>query len=142
MNASQYSRFPVRPPAQPSPRKRATRRSPSKSPRTTLSNPPVELAVETSVKLAVNVLLCGVAVSALTQLLPYLFSGRERLQVLETELARTETRVERLRDKFGVYFDPQQTKTIMQEESNLTDPAQLRVVWIESPEEEPSELDE
>ncbi|MBE9040429.1 hypothetical protein IQ235_06455 [Oscillatoriales cyanobacterium LEGE 11467] len=91
--------------------------------------------------MVVNVLMCGIAVSALIQLLPYLFSGRERLQVLETELARTETRVERLRDRFGVYFDPQQTKTIMQEESNLTDPAQLRIIWVETPTQERTSTD-
>ncbi|MDY6940897.1 MAG: hypothetical protein SWY16_24975 [Cyanobacteriota bacterium] len=136
MNATQFSRFPVQPPDPPSSEKRQTRRSSKVADRTNIKTktPRIEIALETTLKLVVNLLLCGIAGSALIQLLPYLVSGREQLQDLETELARTETRVDQLRDKFGMYFDPQQTKTIMQEESNLTDPAQLRIIWVE-PEE-------
>lgn len=89
-------------------------------------------AIETTLKLSINLAMAGIAISALTQLVPYYLSGRDKLAQLETEVERTEVRVRDLRTQFSYYFDPQQAKTIMQQESNLTDPSQKRIVFVEA----------
>jgi cell division protein FtsB len=87
--------------------------------------------VETTLKLAVNVTLSVAAVSTLTRILPYQLSQQEKLQEIRAEVNVTEGRVNRLRDEFSHHFDPQQTKSIMQEQSNRVDPKQLQVVWTD-----------
>lgn len=91
-----------------------------------------QIAIETSLKLSVNLALAGIAISALTHLIPYYLLGREKLSQLETEVEQTQSRVQQLRTQFSYYFDPQQVKTIMQQESNLVDPTQKRIVFVES----------
>lgn len=88
------------------------------------------LGIETTVKLGINLAIAGISISALTQLVPYYLSGREKLGQLEAEVERTENHVRELRTQFSYYFDPQQAKSIMQQESNLTDPTQKRVVFV------------
>ena len=95
------------------------------------TNVPVGLVVETTLKLAVNVTLSVAAVSTLTRILPYQLSQQEKLQEIRAEVNVTEGRVNRLRDEFSHHFDPQQTKSIMQEQSNRVDPKQLQVVWTD-----------
>jgi hypothetical protein len=90
------------------------------------------IALEAAVKLVVNVAVSGLAATALIHLLPYHQSGETKLQKLETEVQATEIRVNRLRETFSRSFDPKQTKNIMQEESNLTDPTHMRVIFKES----------
>ena len=85
--------------------------------------------METVFKLSINVVLSAAAVSTLTRILPYQLSQQEKLQEIRAEVNVTEGRVNRLRDDFGRHFDPQQTRTIMQEQSNRVDPKQLQVVW-------------
>jgi hypothetical protein len=92
------------------------------------------IAIETTLKLSINLALSGIAISALTQLVPYYLSGRDKLAQLEAEVEQTEVRVRQLRTQFSYYFDPQQAKTIMQQESNLTDPTQKRIVFVETQE--------
>jgi len=92
---------------------------------------PVGLVVETTLKLAVNVTLSVAAFSTLTRILPYQLSQQEKLQEIRAEVNVTEGRVNRLRDDFSHHFDPQQTKSIMQEQSNRVDPKQLQVVWTD-----------
>lgn len=91
-----------------------------------------QIAIETSLKLSVNLAIAGIAISALTHLIPYYLLGREKLSQLETEVEQTQSRVQQLRTQFSYYFDPQQVKTIMQQESNLVDPTQKRIVFVES----------
>ncbi|RMG11169.1 MAG: hypothetical protein D6728_09325 [Cyanobacteria bacterium J055] len=88
------------------------------------------LGIETTVKLGINLAVAGISISALTQLIPYYLSGREKLGQLEAEVERTENHVREKRTQFSYYFDPQQAKSIMQQESNLTDPTQKRVVFV------------
>lgn len=90
---------------------------------------PVGLVVETTFKLAVNVTLSVAAASTLMRILPYQLSQQGKLQEIRAEVNVTEGRVNRLRDDFSRHFDPQQTKKIMQEQSNRVDPKQLQVVW-------------
>jgi hypothetical protein len=95
---------------------------------------PAGLVVEATFKLAVNITLSVAAISTLTRILPYQLSQQEKLQEIRAEVNVTEGRVNRLRDDFSRHFDPQQTKAIMQEQSNRVDPKQLQVVWTDGAE--------
>lgn len=88
------------------------------------------MALQTVAKLTVNVLLSAVAVSALVKLLPYYQSQQEKLQEIQTEVNMTEGRVDILRTAFSRYFDPQQAKSIMQDQSNRVDPGQRSVFLV------------
>lgn len=121
MNAIQ----PSRPPLQPVEPRRVVPQRKSRNRR----HPYRSMALQTTVKLAVNVLLSAAAVSALMKLLPYYQSQQEKLQEIQTEVKLTEGRVNRLRTDFNRYFDPQQAKNIMQEQSNRVNPGQRPVVF-------------
>lgn len=125
MNALQPSRpplKPVEPRRVPSQRKNRDRRSPYQV-----------MAVQTTAKLTINVLLSAIAVSALVKLVPYYLSQQEKLQEIQTEIKLTEERVNSLRTGFNRYFDPQQAKSIMQEQSNRVDPGQRPVILMNTP---------
>ena len=122
MNATQ----PSRPPLQPvEPRRTAPKIKSRPRPRPNLAS-----AVETTAKLAVNVVLLAVAVSGLGRLLPLQWSQQEKLQEIQTEVNLTEGRVNLLRTDFDRYFDPQQAKNIMSEQSNRVAPGQRPVVLL------------
>jgi uncharacterized membrane protein (DUF106 family) len=88
------------------------------------------MAVQTTAKLAVNVLLSAAALSALVKLLPYYQFQQEKLQEIQTEVKLTQGRVSDLRTDFSRYFDPQQAKNIMQEQSNRVNPGQRPVILL------------
>lgn len=88
------------------------------------------MALQTTAKLTVNVLLSAAAVSALVKLLPYYQSQQQKLQEIQTEVNMTEGRVDSLRTAFSRYFDPQQAKSIMQDQSNRVDPGQRSVFLV------------
>lgn len=121
MNAIQPSRSPLQPvePRRVPQRKSRNRRRPYRS-----------MAVQTTAKLTINILLSAAAVSALVKLLPYYQSQQEKLQEIQTEVKLTEGRVNHLRTNFNRYFDPQQAKTIMQEQSNRVNPGQRPVILL------------
>lgn len=88
------------------------------------------MALETTAKLAVNVVLSAAAVAGLVQLLHYQSSQQAKLQEIQTEVKLAEGRVNRLQTDFSRYFDPQQARTVMQEQSNRVEPGQRQVVWL------------
>ncbi len=122
MNAIQ----PSRPPLQPVEPRRVVLQRKSRN----RCRPYRSMAVQTTVKLTVNVLLSAAAVSALVKLLPYYQSQQEKLQEIQTEVNLTEGRVNRLRTDFNRYFDPQQAENIMQEQSNRVNPGQRPVILL------------
>lgn len=128
MNAIQPLRPSLRPESPlrvvPQPRPRQRRRVQKAT-----AQVPAGIVMETVFKLSINVVLSAAAVSTLTRILPYQLSQQEKLQEIRAEVNVTEGRVNRLRSDFGRNFDPQQTRTIMQEQSNRVDPKQLQVVW-------------
>ena len=126
MNAIQ----PSRPPLQPVEPRRVTPQIKSRHHRSR-PRPYRVMALETTAKLTVNVVLCAAAVSGLVKLLPYYWSGQEKLREIQTEVKLTEGRVNRLQTDFNRYFDPQQAKSIMKEQSNRIDPEQRQVVWLD-----------
>lgn len=94
-------------------------------------HPHREAAVEAGMKLAVNGILAIAAVSALFKLIPYNLAYQEELQSFQTEVEALDQRVERLEASFNRRFDPQQARSIMQEQSNRVEPTQVRVIFVE-----------
>jgi hypothetical protein len=64
--------------------------------------------------------------------LPYHLSQQAKLGEIREEVKRTEKRVNRLSNNFSRYFDPQQAKSVMQEQSHRVDPSQRQVVWLDN----------
>lgn len=96
------------------------------------SNPHQTLATETGVKLAVNMVLSVCATSALIQLWPHYQAVEEKLQEIQAEVNLTQGRVNQSRSDFNRYFDPNEAKSLMQEQSNRIDPQQRPVILQES----------
>ncbi|HBL10805.1 MAG TPA: hypothetical protein DD379_05260 [Cyanobacteria bacterium UBA11162] len=121
MNAIQPSR-PTRQPLQ-------TRRMVPRTQRRQQRHSYQGVAVETTAKLAVNLVLCAAAIAGLAQLLPYHLSQQAKLREVRAEVKRTQTRVDHLRQDFGDAFDPAQARRVMQEQSYRVDPTQRHIVW-------------
>jgi ribonuclease D len=119
---------PSQPPQQPAPNRRIVPRTQRQQRR----HPNRAIAIETTAKLAVNVVLSSAAIAALVQLLPYHLSQQAKLGEIREEVKRTEKRVNRLSNNFSRYFDPQQAKSVMQEQSHRVDPSQRQVVWLDN----------
>ncbi|MCC5604554.1 hypothetical protein [Nostoc favosum] len=122
MNAIQ----PSRPPLQPIQKRRVIPR-----PKRHLRQRSYQvMALESTAKIAVNLVITAVAASALSQLLPYHWSQQEKLREISTEVKLIEGHVNDLQTQFSRNFDPQQTKSIMQEQGYRFDPSQRRVVLM------------
>jgi hypothetical protein len=115
----------------PQPDSRPTKRT-RRVPRTHLRNqkkPYREIAIETSVKLAVNVLLSVVAIVALTKLLSYKVTQEAKLQELDVAVRATNDRVRTVKSNFKQYFDSSQARSLMQQQTNRIDPTQRQIIW-------------
>ena len=88
------------------------------------------IVAETGVKLAVNVVLGIAAVTALAKLIPYNLSQRQDLDQLQSVVQEVEVRVSALQSDLDRQFDPQQARSIMQEQSFRVDPNQRQIVWM------------
>ncbi len=86
-------------------------------------------ALETTAKLAVNVVISAAAVYGLVQLLSYQSAQQQKLREIRTEVKLMEGRVNLLRTDFSRYFDPQQAESVLQEQSNRVSPGQHQVIW-------------
>jgi hypothetical protein len=86
------------------------------------------MALETTVKIGVNVVISVTAVSALVQLLPYHWLQQDKLREIGTEVKLMEARVNTLNRQFSRNFDPRESKSIMQQQSYRFDPTQRQVV--------------
>lgn len=99
------------------------------------------LPLETTVKLAVNVFISGVAVSSLVHLLPYHQSIQTKLQEIRFEVKETEQRVNRLQSEYKRTSDPQQAKNIIREQSHLVDPARRQIILLDKDDKKVQEID-
>jgi hypothetical protein len=118
----------------PNPSQPPTKRSRKAAPRSQSRRHPYRtLAIEVSVKLMVNVALSTAAIAALTQLVPYHTAQEAKLQELQTTVQSTNERLNQTQAKFNRYFDPHQTKALMQEHSNRIDPNQRQIIWQPAP---------
>ena len=126
MNAIQ----PSRPPSQPrEPRPSNTRQK--KAQRRLNRHPHRARALENTVKLVANTVLCSAAIYGLANLLPNVWAGQQKWQEISTEVKQAQGRVNSLRQDFSRYFDPRQAKTVMQEQSNLVEPGQRQVFLLD-----------
>lgn len=93
------------------------------------------IALESMAKMTVNFVLAVTATTGLFRLVPYHLSVQEKMVQLQTEVNRTEERVNRLRSEFDRAFDPQETAKLMQEQSHRVNANSKRrpVVWMDSP---------
>ncbi|MBF2049372.1 MAG: hypothetical protein EDM05_040335 [Leptolyngbya sp. IPPAS B-1204] len=114
--------------------RRQPRRLPQRSPHHTL-------AVETTVKLGVNLLLATTAIITLARLIPYNTQQQADLVRLEAEVKEASTKVAGLQEDFDRHFDPQQAVTVMQEQNIRFNPKQRQVVWL-TPETQKPEAEE
>ncbi|WP_026731349.1 hypothetical protein [Fischerella sp. PCC 9605] len=131
MNAIQ----PTRPPLEPIQRRRVAPR-----PKRHLRQRSYQvMALETTAKIGVNVVISAAALSALVQLLPYHWSQQDKLREIRTEVKQMEERVNSLQAEFSRNFDPRQTKSIMQEQGYRFDPRQRQVVLMN---QEPEEIEQ
>ncbi|MEA5605380.1 hypothetical protein [Nostoc sp. UHCC 0252] len=89
------------------------------------------MALESTAKIAVNLVVTAVAASALSQLLPYHWLQQDKLREINTEVKLMEEHVNGLQVEFSRNFDPQQTKSIMQQEGFRFPPNQRRVVLMD-----------
>lgn len=121
------------PPEQP---RRSRRQSPSTEQRQHRQHQ--VLAIETAIKLGVNLVISGAAIAALIQLLPYSVAQQEKLKEIQAEVNTATGRVNKLQAEFGRSFDPHQTKAIIQEQTHLADPNEKVIVWGEPEAFEPT----
>ena len=91
------------------------------------------IALESSVKLTINLLLAVVATTTIAKLVPYYRSQQTRLASLEESVTVAERKNAKLRKEFERNFDPTQTSRIMQEQSGLGYPNQKKVIWKQPP---------
>lgn len=98
------------------------------------------IAIETSIKLGVNLALSSVAIAALGQLVPYSLVQHSKLREIKAEVKATEGRVGHVKAEFSRYFDPRQAKVIMQEQTNRADPSQRQIVWGDATSETAAQL--
>ena len=76
------------------------------------------MALETTVKIGVNLAISAAAVSALTQLLPHHWSGQEKLRQMRTEVKTAQERVNNLRAEFTNTFDSRQANGVVHQHGN------------------------
>lgn len=88
------------------------------------------LAIETSAKITVNLIIISAALSALSQLLPYHWLQQDKLREIRTEVKLMEGRVSDLKSEFSRNFDPTQADTIRQEQSYRFPPGQRQLIII------------
>ncbi|PSN17217.1 hypothetical protein C7271_18890 [filamentous cyanobacterium CCP5] len=89
--------------------------------------------VEFAAKFLVNGILLTAAATSLVRLVPKIQEQRAELQRVQAAVAIAEQEQTRLKADFGRYFDPQQARAIMQEQSGWESSSQRQIVWV-SPE--------
>lgn len=125
MNAIQPSRpplYPVEPVRKQAPRPRRRLRQ--------RRNPHQSVAVEASLRLAVNVVVGMVAIASIVRLLPQNISQQHKLNKLQSDVTVLEQRVDRLQETFARQFDAGQARSVMQEETGRIGIGQRPVVWV------------
>jgi hypothetical protein len=94
-------------------------------------SPHRSLAVEFTIKLTVNLVLSTVSIAALAQLIPYRSAQEAKLQEIQAAVQSAKVRTQQNQANFSHYFDPAQSKQLMQQHSNRIDPSQRPIVWQE-----------
>lgn len=120
----------LQPPSRPSSSPSSSRQVAPRKRRVPRRNIHRTIAFEVSVKIGVNTVLAITAISTLVRLVPYNMAQQEKLNELQVEVAAMEEQVANLRAEFDRHFDPQQTMSVMQEQSARVNPNQRQVFWM------------
>jgi hypothetical protein len=88
-------------------------------------------AIESTVKLSVNLLLAIVAGSTLARLVPHYQNQQTELTSLEQAVDSIEQEKKLLWQDFSRNFDPAQAPAVIQEQSGRHDPSQRTIVWVD-----------
>ncbi len=88
------------------------------------------MTMEISLKLILSWIIAIGAISSLFKLLPYHLSQRAKLKELKIQVQETDARVTKLKEELNRNFDPQRTKSLMEQYSSLTSPHQSRIYWL------------
>ena len=97
-------------------------------------NPYRGLTTEISLKLILSWAIAIAAIASLFRLLPYHLTQQAKLKELRIQVQETDARVTQLREQLNHNFDPQQTKSLMEQYTTLTAPNQSRIYWLEDDE--------
>lgn len=117
----------IRYPLQPLPRKRRLTRTKSRT------SPNQALAVENLTKIGVNLFLATVAIVTLFHQVPRQKQQVIKLQEIQTEVSKSQARVNKLNDDLSRYFDPTTGAEVMQEQTHLVLPNQRDIVIPKTP---------
>ena len=88
------------------------------------------LTVELSLKLIFSWIVAIAAVASLIKLVPYHLSQQAKLKELKIQVAETDARVVKLREQLNHNFDPQRTRSLMEQYSSLVSPDRQRIYWL------------
>ena len=86
---------------------------------------------EISLKLILSWAIAIGAIASILRLLPYHLNQQAKLKELRLQVQETDARVSKLREQLNHNFDPQRTKSLMEQYSTLTSPNQSRIYWLE-----------
>ena len=89
--------------------------------------------------ITVNLILAIFASAALVRLILYNLAQQEKIEILDAEVEETQTRVNKVREEFSQYFDPQQTTSMMRQQSHRIEAGQARIIFTEPEDSEHSE---
>ncbi|HIK36714.1 MAG: hypothetical protein NZ901_01250 [Geminocystis sp.] len=87
-------------------------------------------AIETALKIAVNVTITLVAGLSIKQMLPYHLTQQARLREIEAEIALIKPRVEKLEEEFAETFDPKLARKIIEKNSYKVEPDSRPVFFL------------
>lgn len=90
-----------------------------------------EKAMETGLKMTVNVGITILALLSIRQLLPYYFAQQAKLREIDAEIAKIQPRVDKLEEDFGNTFDPKLTRKVMEKNTYKVDPNLNPIFFID-----------
>lgn len=90
-----------------------------------------EKAIETGLKLTVNISITVLALLSIKQLLPYYFTQQAKLAEIEAEIAKIQPRVEKLEEDFGNTFDPKLTRKVIEKNTYKVDPNLSPIFFVD-----------
>ena len=88
------------------------------------------VTAEITLKLILSWAIALGAIASLFRLLPYHLTQQAKLKELRIQVQETDARVSKLREQLNYNFDPQRTRSLMEQYSTLTTPNQSRIYWL------------
>ena len=89
------------------------------------------IAIESLVKILINIVLSIAAYVALLKLIPNYFAQKARLKEIHVEVQATEARLSYLNETFQINFDPSNTYRLMERQSPKIDPKKITIFWLD-----------